>query len=377
MKRFDLGMSINYCPQWGVVEAVREFFQNGIDEERANEDHKFYWEYDEHTQELVVGNENCKLDTKTLLLGATTKTGKADMIGQHGEGYKVATVVLMRLGKEVVIYNRKANEQWVSKVIKSRRYGADVVVFDISKIDFFNRITSCSLVFSVKGITPEEFESIRQSNLHLQDKPEGVIHTKYGDIFTDEEHSGRLYVGGLLVTRSKYATYGYNFNPEMVRLDRDRSIMDNIDTQFLCSKTISASQDVDFILEARSIWDGRYLHFYTSEAKDNQADLFDKAYEEFVAQHGEDAIPVSDQDTFNRLARNGYKPVLLPDTSYHFISSSTRYVEPSAVTESEGERYARLLCDWFDKYQGEENEWYKEGSDVISKVCNHLTGVEE
>lgn len=25
MKRFDLGMSINYCPTWGVVESVREF----------------------------------------------------------------------------------------------------------------------------------------------------------------------------------------------------------------------------------------------------------------------------------------------------------------------------------------------------------------
>lgn len=378
MRRFDLGMSVKYCPQWGIVEAVREFFQNGLDEERADSSHKFYWEYDPETMELVVGNENCKLDTKSLLLGMTTKTGKAEMIGQHGEGYKVATVVLMRLGKKVVIYNRKANEQWESKIVKSRRYQADVVVFDISKISLFNRIQECSLVFSIQGVTPEEFEAIKKSNLHLQTFDErDYISTEYGDILLDEAHSGRFYVGGLAVTRSKYAKYGYNFKPEMVSLDRDRSFMDNIDTQFLCSKTLAASGNSDLIYDAKSVWDGHYLQIYTGNVKADFSTAFDRAYEAFVRKNGADAIPVTSQDEFNRLIRNGYKAVMVTDVERHFISCSTHFQDMAYEMEDDNEATIRQLRDWWGEYSGEHDDWYNRGNVLIEAVSKLLSGEED
>ena len=40
MKRFELGMSINYCSTWGVVEAVLEIFQNDLYAHTSNPDNE-------------------------------------------------------------------------------------------------------------------------------------------------------------------------------------------------------------------------------------------------------------------------------------------------------------------------------------------------
>jgi len=377
MRRFDLGMSLNYCPTWGVVESVREFFQNGIDAQKEDSAHELYWNYDEENMELIVGNKNCRLDTKSLLLGASSKIGKDEMIGQHGEGYKVATVVLLRLGKSVTVYNRKANEQWVARVIKSRRYGADVVVFDISKLDWLNRLPDCDLVFRIAGITSEEYSEIVKSNLLLQAIPDNaVIHTQYGDILLGEEHSGRMYAGGLLVTRSKYAKYGYNFNPSLVKLDRDRTFMDSIDTQFLCSKLITATGDPTLIYNARDTWDGKYIRIYVpSNMKDGIKAAFDKTYHDFRKRYGEDAIPVTDQDEFNRLVRNGYKAIMVSENVRHYVVNSSYYdVDSEPQIEDDGEEIASKLEEWFQKYVQEGTEGYDLGKAIVESACNYIRG---
>ena len=172
MKRFDLGMSINYCPTWGVVESVREFFQNAHDEEIVNPENKMYFGYDKDSKTLLIGNKNGRLTTSTLLLGQSSKRDNAETIGQHGEGYKVATVVLLRNGKGVKVYNRADKEVWTAKTVKSRRYQADVVVFDIEKVSIFKSVPDHDLIFEISGIDEDEYQAIVDSNLFLQDLKE-------------------------------------------------------------------------------------------------------------------------------------------------------------------------------------------------------------
>lgn len=389
MKRFDLGMSINYCPTWGVVESVREFFQNAHDEEIVNPENKMYFGYNKDSKTLCIGNKNGRLTTNTLLLGQSSKRDNSETIGQHGEGYKVATVVLLRNGKGVKVYNRADKEVWTAKTIKSRRYQADVVVFDIEKVSIFKSVPDHDLIFEISGIDEDEYQAIVNSNLFLQDlkerddyiasNPGYPLTTCMCKVLTGERHAGKLFVGGLYVTTSKYAKYGYDFAPELVRLDRDRGFIDGIDLQFLTAKVISATGDTELINEAKNFWDGSYFKYYLSNYKsvfDNSsyAEMFDKSYQEFLDENGEDAIPVQTTDDFNRLSRNGFNPVLVEEKDFFFYSGSSMYnPAPDIEDESDAGELADKLEDWFaDISLDHDSDEYNNGACIVGNIIELL-----
>lgn len=389
MKRFDLGMSINYCPTWGVVESVREFFQNAHDEEIVNPENKMYFGYDKDSKTLRIGNKNGRLTTNTLLLGQSSKRDNSETIGQHGEGYKVATVVLLRNGKGVKVYNRADKEVWTAKTIKSRRYQADVVVFDIEKVSIFKSVPDHDLIFEISGIDEDEYNAIVDSNLFLQDLREGEdyitsnpgypLTTRMCKVLTGEKHAGKLFVGGLYVTTSKYAKYGYDFAPGLVKLDRDRGFIDGIDLQFLTAKVISATGDTELINEAKNFWDGSYFKYYLSNYKsvfDNSsyAEMFDKSYQEFLDENGEDAIPVQTTDDFNRLSRNGFNPVLVEEKDFFFYSGSSMYnPAPDIEDEPDAGELADRLEDWFaDISLDHDSDEYNDGACIVGDILEYL-----
>lgn len=374
-RRFDLGMALNYCANWGVVEAVREFAQNAKDAETANPDNKMYFDYDYDNEILRVGNKNGSLTTDTLLLGQTTKANNDDMIGQHGEGYKVATVVLMRLGKQVRVYNRKEREVWTAKVVNSKRYGAKVVVYDIEKVSLFKSVPDHDLIFEVEGISEDEYDSIVKSNLSLQSLEEGKDYISSGGskILLDDKFAGKLFVGGLYVTTSQYAKRGYDFKPSLIKLDRDRSFIDGLDLQFLTGKLICGTGDIDLIRSLKDTWDGQYIRYYignvTSASK--VADLYNEEYEKFLAKYGSDAIPCRDTEVFNRLKRNGYNAVMLKDNDYHYVSSSPLYTEPK-IEERSNTDIADDLETWFDDWISKDSDEYEHGKAIIEEVLERL-----
>lgn len=389
MKRFDLGMSINYCPTWGVVESVREFFQNAHDEEIVNPENKMYFGYDKDSKTLRIGNKNGRLTTNTLLLGQSSKRDSSETIGQHGEGYKVATVVLLRNGKTVKVYNRADKEVWTAKTVKSRRYQADVVVFDIEKVSIFKSVPDHDLIFEISGIDEDEYNAIVDSNLFLQNLREGEdyitsnpgypLTTRMCKVLTDEKHAGKLFVGGLYVTTSKYAKYGYDFAPGLVKLDRDRGFIDGIDLQFLTAKVISATGDTELINEAKNFWDGSYFKYYLSNYKsvfDNSsyAEMFDKSYQEFLDENGEDAIPVQTTDDFNRLSRNGFNPVLVEEKDFFFYSGSSMYnPAPNIEDEPDAGELADRLEDWFaDISLDHDSDEYNNGACIVGDIIEYL-----
>ena len=169
MRKYELSISADYVPGWGVTEAVREFFQNSIDEETRDSSNKMLFEYDEAEEKLIIGNKHSELDIKTLLFGTTTKNDDDAMIGNHGEGYKIATVVLLRLGKTVVFNNYCRREVWRPRLVKSRKYdGALVPTFFVETAAVWEKVPDHSLMIEISGISPEEYEKVTNSNLHLQ-----------------------------------------------------------------------------------------------------------------------------------------------------------------------------------------------------------------
>ena len=371
MRRFDLGMSIDYCKQWGVVEAIREFAQNAVDAQTVNPDNKMYFDYNKDEQVLRIGNKDGLLTTTSLLLGKTTKENDEKTIGQHGEGYKVATVVLLREGKQVRVYNRSVKEVWTAKMVKSRRYKADVVVFDIEKVSIFKSVPNHDLIFEVEGITEDEYDAIVRSNLHLQDLKEDKDYLQAGmsRVLIDEKFAGRLYVGGLFVTSSKYATLGYDFEPSLIRLDRDRSFIDGLDLQFITGKVLCQTGKIDFIKAAKEHWDGKYIRWYLDDflKKDDLSSLYEDSFNKFTSKHGVDAIPTNSTDEFNQLKRNGFNAVMVNDNDYHYITHSSSYTAPEVKTETNDELADRLR-DWFYDNIVEDSVEYQTGVDIIEDV---------
>lgn len=374
-RRFDLGMSLDYCKEWNCVHAIREFAQNAKDAETFNKNNKMYFDYDKEAEILRIGNKNGCLTTETLLLGKTTKANDENMIGQHGEGYKVATVVLMRLGKQVKVYNRSVKEVWTAKVVNSKRYNAKVVVFDIEKVSVFKSVPDHDLIFEVSGISEDEYTSIVESNLSLQDLKEGTdyIESNGSRILLNEKFAGKLFVGGLFVTTSRYAKKGYDFKPSLIKLDRDRSFIDGLDLQFITGKVICESGNMDLVRQLKDVWDGQYIRWYLKDGFDTNsiAELYNEAYNNFIQEWGSDAIPCHTTEDFNRLKANGYNAVMLKDNDYHYVSSSSKYVEPRVLVRTDSDA-ADDLEAWFNEWISKDSDAYKHGSSLIKEVLLRL-----
>ena len=121
MSKHQLTISPTYVQDWTYIEAVRELFQNALDNQVVDKDNIMYFAYNEEAQELIIGNKTSKLEVNSLLMGYSSKRDDEDTIGRHGEGYKVALMVLLREGKTVTIQNYGKKELWSSRLIKSRK----------------------------------------------------------------------------------------------------------------------------------------------------------------------------------------------------------------------------------------------------------------
>lgn len=65
--KFELTISVDYVSDWGLYQALREFIQNGLDEEVQNPNNKFFFNYDENNQTLTLGNKCSVLNIDSLL----------------------------------------------------------------------------------------------------------------------------------------------------------------------------------------------------------------------------------------------------------------------------------------------------------------------
>lgn len=344
MRKYELSISADYVPEWGVTEAVREYFQNSIDEEARDSSNKMFFDYDEATQVVRIGNKHSDLDIKTLLFGVTSKKDNQDMIGNHGEGYKIATVVLLRLGKTVVFQNYCRREVWRPRLVNSRKYGGvKVPTFFVEAVPVWENPPEHSLIIEIGGITPEEYEDIRESNLHLQENVDRKS-TSYGDILSGEAFRGKIFVGGLYICHEGRLDIGLNFKPKVVRLERDRSMVNSFDVQWYAARMVEELKDAALTKQAVENYSGVYIHEYAISKA-----VKDEIAEDFIEKHGAKAVPVADQEDMEKQKKRGYKPVIVSQAKRDIILSSELYEDVRAEIQKERER-AEPLYERFCKF---------------------------
>ena len=350
MPKFELSLSTDYVPNWTLVDAVREFFQNALDQQITQEDNEMFFHYD-GVHMLQIGNKSSVLSASTLLLGTSSKRNDKATIGQFGEGYKVATLVALREGKKVIFYNYGKKETWKPRMVKSRRYeGAEILTFFTDKF-IWNRPPNNNLTIVVDGITPEEWEEIVESNLHCQQDLGDVIQTPKGRILLEDKYAGRVYVNGLFICDYDY-TYGYDFIPECVKLDRDRKLVSDFDLKWLASQMWAVSgSDKIVSLALNGAKDVAYLAHQQIDSR--PVEIVDQAYFTFKREYGNKAIPVTTQDEVTSLRSKSptSMPVIVPESYQHLIKSSSDYHDPEEEELEEELRPMGKLMQWFESIE--------------------------
>lgn len=316
MAKYELTISTEYVPKWTYVEAIRELFQNAIDNETVNKENKMSIDFEDG--KVRIANKTSKLTLDSLLLGCSTKRDDEKTIGQHGEGYKIAFMVLLREGKSVTVYNYGANEIWTTKIINSRRYnGAKVIQIEVDKNPIWKRTPDKDLTIEIDGISTEEWQTIKEHNLFLRDELNSTEMTLYGRALLDEADKGKIFVKGLYVCTSNNTKYGYDFHAKGIKLDRDRQLVDSFNISWYASAIWAALSEHDKYKEIISnliigdSTDSAYITKFSYLAE--LSEVGSLVLNKLKSKHGNNVYPVTDNIRYKTVEKSGYTPLIVSD----------------------------------------------------------------
>jgi len=326
-KSYELSMSKNYVSHWGMVEGIRELLQNAIDS-----DSPFEWEFSDGT--LLLHSRFSKLEPKTLLLGTSNKADDPESIGNFGEGYKIAMLVLTRLGYDVKIHN--CRNIWTPEFRFNRKYESEMLYVVSTSASTINE----GVTFEVSGLSDFDFDQIQDTCLHLQDEIGEIKQTQYGKILINKP--GRLYVGGLFICNNDLR-YGYDIEPRHIKLERDRQTVSNYDLQMITTKMWFESDDMELVVSLieANLDDVGYADWNTPEI------VKDACYRHFRAQHPEEVI-AKDQSELDSLVEKGMK-VYVSGGYYGGIVKSTSAYQADVKDYKLDISVHQELDEWFGK----------------------------
>ena len=349
--KYELTIDTNYVSDWNIAQAVRELFQNSVDSEVQNPGNTSYWKYDEDTQKLYIGNKYSVLNVETLLLGVSTKTDDNTTIGQFGEGYKIATVVLLRTNHPITFYNYGAKEVWTTKLVKSRRFNGRLVpTFYVDKKYPWQKVPDNNLTIVVENVTSEDYKLICDYILSLHtDIGDTIDCGRFGTILLNPELQGKVFVSGLYVCTNERLNYGYNIKPVFLQLDRDRKTVDNFNLLWTTSRMWVENQEktefIEMLYGEDTPPDISYIGSLCS------ADSIDSTVlDKFLATYGPDAIPVTSQEDYDLVLSMGGHPVFVNKVLGDVTKSiSNNFLSTAVQTKS----CLDMLTEWYKELEQE------------------------
>lgn len=349
---YKLTLQRDYLKHWTVEDAVREIIQNAIDHDE-NGQVNYYMS----GKKLRIATDNVKLHPSVLLLGAGDKSEDEDKLGGFGEGMKVAMLILVREGIEVIIENY--DKIWIPKFVYDETYQQEMLCIEETE----NPNPPRGLVYHMKGFSITELQNIRKRTLQMQSEV-NCKETSHGEVLLDEEFKGMVYVGGLYVCNiSDNMEYGYNFKKGLVPLNRDRQTIPDFDIKYnavqMLSKVVSPEELIDLVTKERE--DVAYYKYAV-----HNAEASNLAHKGFVEQYGSVAVARNEEDA-DKLRTMGYETrVVNNENLYNMISQADTY---SLDNVEKGETLQDFLQEEIDKFEGEdimiEAKYYV---DVLKKV---------
>lgn len=271
-KNYEITISPNYVSNWGIKEAIREILQNAIDGETNG--YEKIVDYNGNT--LNITSLGVNLQAKDLILGCSSKDDQDGMIGKYGEGFKLALVVLLRKGLNVEIQN--GNKIWTPSFKISDTFGTQVLNIEETES------SGNELTFSISPVDQQLFNSLLDYFPCINNDFGKTVDCDNGQILLDKKFKGKMYVEGLYIQTDDNFKYGYNFNSDVVELDRDRKAINYYDLRALTAQSIITAEECNkeiFDAITDSCVDVRDIEEVIEEASDSFLQEYrDQFYEE-------------------------------------------------------------------------------------------------
>lgn len=348
MSTFQLTVSDKYVPNWTYIEGLRELFQNAIDYSAIDPENKMYFEYIEEDEKLLIGNKKSILSRESLLFGYSTKRGDDRTIGSHGEGYKIAILVLLREGKEVTFHNKGVGEVWTTRLLKSKKYNSVIPEIKVTKKVFTKKDIDSNLVIEVANITKSEYSDFSDNVLQLRGYGEHIDTTR-GKLLLDSDLKGKVFVNGLYVSFDKDLVYGYDLKPDKIELDRDRRLIADFELTRETSAILGLCGDDTLIAECISdkAKDAKWIaEGYTSLFINNDSSLREKIVELRQRDTNSKEYPVSTNEDIAELdGATGIRPLLVTPYERDILRESGMFYKPV----KEKKTISARLESWFDR----------------------------
>lgn len=303
--KVDLTIETSYLPDWGIWEGVRELIQNGKD---AESEFGAPLKISHENGVLRISNIGVVLPYKALLVGYTSKAGKANLIGQFGEGLKFGTLALVRAGRSVKI--RTGSEVWIPNLAWSSKFGAEVLCIDIQG----GRKERNRVSIEVE-VTEDEWTEYRTRFGFLGTISDADrVTTPRGDLLLGGALKGRLYVKGIFVNTDKELAFGYDYHDATV--DRDRKMVADWDKKWenacIWRDAVNVEPelfDAFFELLRKGAPDLAGLDHYSVPSMSNT--VADKVVARFEQDFGKDAVPVENIEQSMQIEHLGKKGVIV------------------------------------------------------------------
>lgn len=223
------GIGKSYLSNWGIKEALREIFQNYLDYGIYNIGVR-----DIRNNMVYVSIENSYQPEsyEFLQIGKSIKSAQA--IGKHGEGLKMAYMILLRenLFMQILTQNKRIIAKWNESLVGDT-LALDVIDTKNSNEKFIINFTCPSDIyyeFINNVLTPEDI--VFKDNYH-------------GSIVNKSQ--GNLYSGGLFVCNLKNIKKAYDIPPNLLSLDRDRSVPNSFEVNYHTGNINTKQAEFDFV----------------------------------------------------------------------------------------------------------------------------------
>lgn len=293
----NMWISEKYCEEWGIKEGIREIIQNQydaiiskikrnnlycakkgefyiingnkkyLDYEFVNKNNnKIYGKiiYDKKNKILSFSNEG-EIVFADFLLGSFKKEeNNAELIGNFGEGMKLAILSLCRKNKNVSIIS--SNKKYTFQLKKDEMFKKDIKCLFCKIHDYNgNSKNKGNVIVSIDNINENEWLDQIDNYLWLINDDDIEIYTsmntkkeELGEIIYSNIYNNKLYVKGIFI---KYLTDKNNndniksnipgFNSYNLKLTRDRNSVENYwDLQRNLSNIMAGciNKNIDYLL---------------------------------------------------------------------------------------------------------------------------------